>query len=226
MLIKEIPKSERPRERMLKYGVHNLSNEELLAIIIKSGTNGYSAKDIAISILKRIEDITNLKNLNMHTLDNIKGLGQVKKQELLVLVELGRRIYLNNTLKTEKKYINPDYIYQDNKYLFYGLKQEHFYCLYLNNKKNLIERKLLFMGTIDRSLIHPREVFKNAYLCSASAFICLHNHPSGDVMPSKADLEVTKTLLEIGRIQGIDLIDHIIVGDNNYFSFFENHLME
>ena len=193
MLIKEIPKSERPRERMLKYGVHNLSNEELLAIIIKSGTNGYSAKDIAISILKRIEDITNLKNLNMHTLDNIKGLGQVKKQELLVLVELGRRIYLNNTLKTEKKYI---------------------------------ERKLLFMGTIDRSLIHPREVFKNAYLCSASAFICIHNHPSGDVMPSKADLEVTKTLLEIGRIQGIDLIDHIIVGDNNYFSFFENHLME
>lgn len=125
MLIKEIPKSERPRERMLKYGVHNLSNEELLAII-KSGTNGYSAKDIAGSILKRIEDITNLKNLNMHTLDNIKGLGQVKKQELLVLVELGRRIYLNNTLKTEKKYINPDYIYQDNKYLFYGLKQEHF----------------------------------------------------------------------------------------------------
>ena len=82
------------------------------------------------------------------------------------------------------------------------------------------------MGTIDRSLIHPREVFKNAYLCSASAFICIHNHPSGDVMPSKADLEVTKTLLEIGRIQGIDLIDHIIVGDNNYFSFFENHLME
>ena len=82
------------------------------------------------------------------------------------------------------------------------------------------------MGTIDRSLIHPREVFKNAYLCSASSFICMHNHPSGDVKPSKADLDVTKMLMEIGRIQGIDLLDHIIVSDKNYFSFFENNLME
>ena len=82
------------------------------------------------------------------------------------------------------------------------------------------------MGTVDRSIVHPREVFKNAYLCSASSFICIHNHPSGDVMPSKADIEITKTLVEIGRIQGIDLIDHLILSDNNYFSFYENNLME
>ena len=82
------------------------------------------------------------------------------------------------------------------------------------------------MGTIDRSLIHPREVFKYAYLCSASCFICMHNHPSGELIPSQADIEITKTLFEIGKIQGIDLIDHIIVSDNNYFSFYLNHLMD
>lgn len=82
------------------------------------------------------------------------------------------------------------------------------------------------MGTIDRSLIHPREVFKNAYLCSASSFICIHNHPSGDTKPSRADIEITKTLIKIGRIQGIELVDHIITTDNNFYSFFENGLME
>ncbi len=226
MLIKEIPESERPRERLLKYGVKNLSNEELLSIILKTGSKGISVKELAINILKKVQKIENLKDINIHTFDGIKGIGAVKSQELLVISELGRRIYLNEETLTKKQYINPKFIYKDNKYLFYGLKQEQFYVMYLDNKKNLIERKLLFMGTIDRSLIHPREVFKNAYLCNASAFICMHNHPSGDVIPSEADLKVTKMLMEIGRIQGIDLLDHIIVSDKNYFSFYENNLME
>lgn len=226
MLIKDIPKMERPRERLLKYGVNNLSNEELLAIILKNGTNGLSAKDLAILILKKVGSLENLKDINLHTLDNIKGLGIVKKIELVVLIELGKRIFLNNVEKIKKQYTNPNFIFNDNKYLFYGLKQEYFYVLYLDAKKNLIERKLLFMGTIDRSLIHPREVFKNAYLCSASSFICMHNHPTGSLIPSQADIEISKTLKEIGRIQGIELVDHLIVSDNNYFSFFENHLME
>ncbi len=226
MLIKEIPKSERPRERLIKYGVSNLSNEELLAIFLKTGSKGISVKELSINILQRIKKIENLKNIDIHTFDGIKGIGEVKKEELLVLSELGKRIYLSSGQEALRQYINPSFIYNDNKYLFYGLKQEYFYVMYLDNKKNLIERKLLFMGTIDRSLIHPREVFKNAYLCSASSFICMHNHPSGDVKPSKADLDVTKMLMEIGRIQGIDLLDHIIVSDKNYFSFFENNLME
>ena len=226
MIIKDIPKMERPRERLLKYGVNNLSNEELLAIILKNGTNGLSAKDLAILILKKVGSLENLKDINLHTIDNIKGLGIVKKIELVVLIELGKRIFLNNVEKIKKQYTNPNFIFNDNKYLFYGLKQEYFYVLYLDTKKNLIERKLLFMGTIDRSLIHPREVFKNAYLCSASSFICMHNHPTGSLIPSQADIEITKTLKEIGRIQGIELVDHLIVSDNNYFSFFENHLME
>ena len=132
---------------------------------------------------------------------------------------------LNNSVK-KIQYTNPEIIFNDNKYLFQGLKQEYFYVFYLDSKKNLIERKLLFMGTVDRSLVHPREVFKNAYLCSASGIICMHNHPSGDLIPSRADLEITKTLVEIGRIQGIDVLDHLIVSDTNYFSFYDNKLME
>ena len=181
---------------------------------------------MSLQVLKKITNLSNLKNIDIHTFDNIKGLGIVKKIELMAILELGRRIYLeNNTLKKEK-YNNPEYIYLSCKHLFVSVKQECFYCLYLDTKKNLIERKLLFMGTIDRSLIHPREVFKNAYLCSASSFICIHNHPSGDPKPSRADIEITKTLIKIGRIQGIELVDHIIMTDNNFYSFFENGLME
>ena len=201
------------------------SNEDLLTILIKTGSKGISASDIAVQVLNKIENITNLKDINIHTFDKIKGLGIVKKIELLVAIELGKRIYLKNNLKKKIKYTDPNIIYHDNKYIFYGLKQENFYVLYLDSKKQLIERKLLFMGTIDSSVVHPREVFKNAYLCSAASFICLHNHPSGDVIPSKADMEITKTLLEIGRIQGIDLVDHLVVSDLNYFSFYENNLL-
>ncbi len=226
MLIKEIPEVERPRERLIKYGVSNLSNEELLAILIKTGSHGKSAKDLASEVLRKIGDISKFKDINIYTFQNIKGLGLVKRIELVVLNELGKRIYLNNNKKKNIIYTNPKVIYQDNKYLFDDLKQEYFYVFYLDNKKNLIERKLLFMGTINRSIIHPREIFKNAYLCSASSFICMHNHPSGDVIPSQADIEITKTLKEIGHLQGIEVIDHIVVADNDYFSFYENNMME
>ena len=224
MLIKEMKESERPREKLLNIGVNNLSDEELLAIILKTGIKGYSAKDLAIKLIENLGGISNLKNISINSLDSIKGIGKVKKIELLSILELGKRIYLKrNNLK--KKYIDPFYIYLDNKSLIFGLKQEYFYVFYLDTKKNLIERKLLFMGTINKSVVHPREVFKYAYILSASGLICMHNHPSGDVLPSNSDIELTKTLIEIGRIQGIDVIDHLVVSDTNYFSFYENHLM-
>ena len=225
MLIKEIPLMERPRERMLKYGVNTLSNEELLAIVLKNGTKGISSKDLGIMILKKVGDISKLKNCNLYSFDNIKGLGIVKKQELLAIIELGKRIYLEFNNIKKIKYTSAKIIFEDNKYLFYGLKQEYFYVCYLDHKKNLIERKLLFMGTIDRSLVHPREIFKYAYLCSASGIICMHNHPSGDIIPSRADMEITDSLIKVGKIQGIELLDHIIVSDNQYFSFYDNNLI-
>ena len=225
MLIKEMNELERPRERLIKYGSKTLSDEELLAIILKTGTKGKSSKDLALSIINTIGGFSNLKNISLNSLKDIKGIGKVKKIELLTIIEIGKRLFLNKQINN-KKYIDPYFIYLDNRSLFYGLKQEYFYVFYLDTKKNLIERKLLYMGTINKSVVHPREVFKYAYLSSASGIICMHNHPTGDVIPSNSDIELTKTLVEIGRIQGIDVLDHIVVSDNNYFSFYENQLME
>ena len=117
---------------------------------------------------------------------------------------------------------SPEEIYKYTKYLFHDKKQEYFYALYFNNKQQLLNTKLLFIGTINQSITHPREVFKEAYLLSASSIICLHNHPSNDTTPSKADITFTKALIEIGKIQNIPILDHIIVGDDNYYSFYEH----
>lgn len=220
MKIKEIPVKERPRERLLYYGRENISNEELLAILIKTGTKKHSVKDIANSVLKKIDNLHNLENMNINTFLDIDGLGKVKTIELMAAIELGRRIFLMKNDQKNIIYNNPDTIYKNNIYLFKEKKQEYFYCLYLDNRNNLIERKLLFMGTINRSIVHPREIFKEAYLLSASKIICMHNHPSGDVTPSLEDIRLTKSLIEIGKLQGISIADHLIMGDNSYYSFY------
>ena len=221
-LIKDIPILDRPRERFIKYGVINLSNEELLSIVLKTGYKGYSVKDISNNILKEIKDITDLKELTINKLIRINGIGEVKAITLLSAIELGRRVYSNknniiiklNNSKEIYNYIKDKLIYK---------KQECFYCLYLDNRNNLIKKKLLFIGTINRSIVHPREIFKEAYLTSASKIICMHNHPSGDISPSKEDIRLTKSLIEIGKLQGIILLDHIIVGNNNYYSFYNEN---
>lgn len=222
MKIKDIPVSERPREHLEKYGPTNISNEDLLAIILKNGVKGYSVRDIASEVLKKVQTLKKLSDINLQTFKDIKGLGRVKTIELIASIELGKRIFLEQEISKKEKYTSPEVIFQSNKYLFQNKKQEYFYCLYLDNKNRLIERKLLFMGTINRSVVHPREIFKEAYLLSASKIICMHNHPSGDLTPSQEDIAFTKALVEIGRLQGIDIIDHLIISDHNYYSFYDN----
>ena len=219
MLIKEIIESERPRERLLKYGVEALSNEELLSIILKTGKKGKSVKEIAASLLKEIKKIENLKEINLTTLEKITGIGPVKAMEILSVVELGKRIYLNEEKNKKKLMTSSLEIYKEAKYLFNNKKQEYFYCFYINGKGELIERKLLFVGTINRSVVHPREVFKHAYLCSATGIICLHNHPNGDPFPSKEDVIFTKRLVELGELNQIPIVDHLIFSDHDYYSF-------
>ena len=146
----------------------------------------------------------------------------MKAIELLAAIELGKRINYK-TEEKKKKLNNPEVIFQEMRYLFIDKKQELFYCLYLNEKQELIERKLLFMGTVNKSITHPREVFKEAYRLSASSIICMHNHPSNDLRPSKSDLEFTTSLVEIGKLQGIPVVDHIIVGDSSFYSFYEHN---
>lgn len=222
MKIKDLPKEERPRERMITYGINNISNEELLAIILKCGTKDKSVKELSCEVLKKIESIQDLEKIQINSFNDIKGLGKVKTIEIMASIELGKRIFLSKKKEKNTIYNTPDIIYEDNKNLFYHLKQEYFYCLYLDNKKKLIERKLLFMGTLNRSIVHPREIFKEAYLSSASGIICMHNHPSGDITPSREDIYLTKSLISIGKMQGIEIVDHLIIGNDNYYSFYDH----
>lgn len=220
--VKDMLQSERPRERLLDCGVENLSNEELLSIIFKTGTKEKNVKELSIEVLTKFGNISNLKEVKVESLKEIKGIGEVKAIELVATIELGRRIFLKNKKNNKKKLVNAKDIWLETRYLFFDKKQEYFYALYFNNKQELIDKKMLFKGTINKSVVHPREVFKEAYLLSASSIICMHNHPSGDVSPSKEDLFFTKTLYEIGNIQNIKVLDHIIVSNDTYYSFFEN----
>lgn len=222
VLIKHIPSEERPRERLVKYGPRNLSTEDLIAIILKTGTKDYSSRYLAGEIIKMVNDISDLKSLTLNKLIGINGIGAVKAIEFLAALELGRRVYDSKPLNRDLRCNGAEKIFNHFRSEFNGVKQECFYCLYLNQHKKLIDKKLLFRGTLNRSLIHPREIFKEAYLASAAYIICLHNHPSGNVIPSNEDINITNHLVEIGKLQGIPIIDHIIIGEDNYYSFYEN----
>ena len=222
VLIRDLPLFERPRERLIRYGVNSLSNEELLSIVLKTGTKSSSVKEVSNVLLKEIGDISNLRDIPINKLIKVKGIGKVKAVTLLAAIELGKRVYeskdeINIKLDSSKliyNFIKKDLVYK---------KQEYFYCLYLDSQKYLIEKKLLFIGTLNHTSVHPREIFKNAYLLSADSIILIHNHPSNIVLPSKDDLLFTKKIIEIGKINGINVIDHIIIGNNNYYSFYENN---
>lgn len=222
MKVKDLPLLERPRERLLKYGSENLSNEELLAIILKSGNKNKTVKDLSQDLLKEFNGIENMKEATVERLKSIKGIGEVQALTILSVLELGRRIYLKQDFSKKIVLNSSNKIFEYMRYCLLDKKQEYFYCLYVNHKKELLERKLLFMGTVNRSVVHPREVFKNAYLCSASGIICIHNHPSGDLTPSREDIRITNSLVELGNMNGIPIIDHIIMSDNDYYSFYEN----
>lgn len=220
MKFKELPKEEMPREKLLLYGAKKLSNEELLMIILKTGTKNISVKDLATKLLIETKGIRNLKNMTYQKLIQIDGIGEVKAIELLALIELSKRIQekvsLTEVLNCTSQANIIEYFYS----VLQDKKQEEFYVLYLDNKKKLIEKKKLFIGSINTSIVHPREIFKNAYLLSASFLICIHNHPSGDPTPSHEDIELTKKLKEIGEMHAIYLIDHLIIGRECYYSFY------
>lgn len=222
MSFKKLPDDEKPRERFMKYGRDNVSTDELIEIILKSGTRKCSIKEISHNILSSVNNINELKDMEINTLMNINGMSKIKAIELLAAIELGRRVYENGSYKEMISFANPHAIIDYFNTLFRGKKQEYFYVIYLDNQKKYIDKKLLFKGTVNYSLVHPREVFKEAYLFSACYIICIHNHPSGDASPSSNDIEITKKIREIGNIHGILLLDHIIIGDNCYYSFFED----
>ena len=220
-LIKEMPSKERPRERLIEYGVSALSNEELLAILLRTGRKDLSVIELAKNVLYHLESLEDLKRITVHELLLINGIKEAKATTIVAAIELGKRL---SSIHQEKriKITSPYDVYQLMTHELSHLEQEHFICLYLNTKSELIKKEIVFIGTINQTLIHPREIYKHAIKLSAAAIIFVHNHPSGDSTPSKADYQSTSSLMESSDIIGIDLIDHIVIGHHEFYSLKEH----
>ncbi len=220
MLIKDLPECEKPRERLLEYGVENLSNVDLLSIILRSGTKDYSVKEVAIDLLSKVESINDLSLLGIRELSNIKGVGEVKAITLLACIELGKRI-VSKEEKRSMRLNNKDIVHEVFKKYFINETQEKFLVIFLDNKKCLISSKILFIGTNKATLANPREVFIEAVKANASGVIVMHNHPSGNILPSEEDKITTQKLIQSGYMLGIPLLDHIITNGEGYYSFYD-----
>ncbi|MFY4774722.1 RadC family protein [Metabacillus sp. RGM 3146] len=218
--IRDFPEDERPRERMLANGPDSLSNHELLAILLRTGTKQESVLQLSNRLLTHFEGLRLLKEASAEEITSISGIGKAKAVQILAALELGRRI---NRLAFEDRYVirspqdGANFVMEEMRFL----TQEHFVCLYLNTKNQVIHKQTIFIGSLNASIVHPREVFKEALRRSAASFICMHNHPSGDPAPSREDIEVTKRLSECGKVIGIELLDHLIIGDQKYVSLKE-----
>jgi DNA repair protein RadC len=220
MKIKDLPTVERPREKLIRYGPEKLSNSELLAIILGSGTKERNVIELANKILKKFS-ADELPNLTFNDLKNYPGLGPAKACEIIACFELGKRLLKG---KRTKIYLTPKDVWEELKDL-HNHKKEHFVIFYLDARNQEIKREIISVGSLNANLVHPREVFEPAVRNLAAQIILAHNHPSGDPEPSEDDLEITKRLVESGRILGIEIIDHIIVAKNGFISFKERRLI-
>ncbi|MDD3123714.1 MAG: DNA repair protein RadC [Candidatus Izemoplasmatales bacterium] len=214
--IKEMPVLERPRERLERVGAKNISTTELIAILLRAGTKNVSAIEVAKTIIKETNQITELQNKTIQELSSISGVGKTKAITILAAIELGKRVLNPQSEKTKISSAND--VYKLLKDELSGLKQEVLVVLFLDLKTNLIAKKQIFMGSLNQSLIHPREVYKYAVKFSAFQIILVHNHPSGDPEPSFQDIEVTKRFIEAGDMLQIKVADHIVIGSNGYVS--------
>lgn len=216
---------EQPREKALRYGIASLSNRELLAIIIRSGTPSSSALELADQVLHTKENLMQLMSLQLHDLTAISGIKESKALQILACLQLSQRISLENVEHTLNDTSDPivliDWLIKTIGYE----EQEHFFVIFLDNRGKMISHKDMFIGTSNKSFANPREVFLTALQSGCNKIICTHNHPSGDVTPSGADLMSALALEESGDLLGIKVVDHIIVGKKGYYSFREHMQM-
>lgn len=220
MKINDLANHQKPRERMLNYGASHLSHAELLAILINTGRKGYSSLDIANELLKSIVNLKELKHLSINDLNKIKGVGLYKALTLKAAFELGERMH-SGSVDDKIQINNPKDVADFMMGKMEHLTQEKFIALFLNSKNIIIKQKTIFMGTLNSAIVHPREIYSEAVKCASNAIIVLHNHPSGDTTPSLEDIKTTDRLRECGDILGIQLLDHVIIGDHTYLSMVE-----
>ena len=224
MKIKDLDQSLRPREKALRVGIDCLSDQELLCLLIGSGTSKAGVDQLAGRLLEKSGQLKNLFDMDARELMEIEGIGQAKALIIVSALEQARRALQARAYK--KTLGGLDDALEWFRAEYGTRKQEFFVAVYLDQKGAIIRHKVLFIGTINQSLIHPREIFKEAFLCSAVSMVIVHNHPSQDPTPSLADLETTKALVEAARICQIQLLDHIIVSSDSSFSFRGHELLD
>ncbi|HEY3426371.1 MAG TPA: DNA repair protein RadC [Negativicutes bacterium] len=226
LMMKELPEDERPREKMLAKGSQALSNAELLAILLRTGTKQESVVRVAERLLKKYEDmgITALAGLSPQEISKIKGIGPAKAVTVAAAMELGKR--LTTVAANERPVIRSP---QDAANLLMARlryeTREHFMVLLLSTKHHLLAMPTISVGSLNASVVHPRELFREVLKYPAASVILVHNHPSGDPSPSQEDIALTKQIVEAGRMLNISVLDHVIIGDNKYVSLKEKGII-
>lgn len=217
----DLPKDERPRERLIKYGVEVLSLQELLALIFGRGTKGEPVMKISQQLLSKFGSLQTLSETSIEDLRLIKGFGLAKSCQLKACFELSRRLNSSVVINknNERITVSPNNIYQQLRSKIINYHKEHLLVVSLDNRNKIIGIDTVSVGTLNSNLIHPRETFEVAVKRHAAQIILCHNHPSGELSPSEDDLKITKNLIQAGKILGIELIDHLIISKEGFYSF-------
>ncbi len=221
--IHDLPKDERPRERLVKFGEQALSAQELLQLILGRGVAGESVAVTAQKLLAQFGSLQKLAEASIEELSSIKGIGLAKAAQIKAAFEIGRRLSTQAPAYKSKELTDPEKVYRLIKSKLKDYHKEHFYIIALNSRNHSIAE--VSVGSLNASVVHPREVFAEAIKNKAASVIFTHNHPSGDPEPSEDDLEITKRLVESGKILGIEVIDHIIITKTGFISFKEKNLL-
>ncbi|HLR88965.1 MAG TPA: DNA repair protein RadC [Atopostipes sp.] len=222
--IQVIPAESRPRERMEDYGPKALADHELLAIILRTGTRDKNVVNLALDVLREVENLYMFRHISLQELMKISGIGRIKGIEILAAIEFGRRISNASQVKEGTVMSSSwvgNYLVKDMS----NLTQENVVALYLNTKNEIIKKETIFIGSLNSAVAHPREIFKGAVRYSAARIIIAHNHPSGNTEPSEADLSFTRRMVDAGELMGIEVLDHFIIGEKDYLSLREHGLM-
>lgn len=223
--IKELPISERPREKLYNNGAETLSNAELLAVIIRTGHRDDTALDLANRILSLDETgIAYLSDISYEELIDVKGIGICKAAQILAVMEIGKRINRRGShdrIKVTSPDVLANIVMDDMRFLF----KEHFKIALLDTKNQILGIEGISIGTLNASIVHPRDVFKIAIKRNCNSIILIHNHPSGDVEPSNEDINITRRLMDAGNLLGISILDHLIIGDNKFLSFKQKNII-
>lgn len=216
--IHDLPASERPRERLQRYGVEALSAQEILSLILGRGISGESVTITAQRLLSRFGNIKGIASASLEELAQVKGIGPAKASQIKASFELANRLEGHSGPDKKELVKTPEEVVSLVKGKLKNKKKEHFQVLLLDTRSQLIKVSEISIGSLDTSIVHPREVFKEAISASAASVVFVHNHPSGDPSPSEDDIKLTERLCQAGEVIGIDVLDHIIIGDNEYTS--------